>query len=250
MKLNWSSVRARRVVVAGAAVITAAVLSSAAPAAVITGFSGNTQPSHNGTDSATVNFAVFDRTGGTAGDTFDTGLSGFDSLFVAGSSSAALDTSAKYLYLYQTVANGDTNTPVFQNTVGVVQPLVSSFGSFTGTKFSTTVLGTPAGFGNTSPASVGATPVILSGQSGLTSGSISDGASSVKALYLTEVPVGGASTLWGYTSNYAPALGNTAILETTGANGTAATAVPEPTAAFGAVVAAIGLCTGRRKRRA
>jgi hypothetical protein len=248
--MTFARLRFRLAAVAAALVLPAAFATSA-PAAAIAAFSGNTQPSRNGTDSATVNFAVFDRTSGAAGDTFDTGVSGFNSLFTAGTASGAFDTSASYLYLYETVANGDTSTPVFQNTVGVVSGLVSSFGSFTGTKFSTSVLGTAAGFGNTSPASVGASPVILSGQSGLTAPSVSDGSSSVKATYFSEVPFGGASILWGYTSNVAPAIGNTAILESTGANGLAATAVPEPSAAFGAVMALAGLgASARRNRRA
>jgi hypothetical protein len=197
-----------------------------------------------------VNFAVFDHAGNSAGDSFGTGVANFDSLFTAGTSSPAFDTSASYLYLYQTVANGNTSTGVFQNTVGVTSNRVTSFGSFTGTEFSTTVLGTPAGFANPSPASTPATATILAGQSGLTApGSLTDGSSSVSAIFFSEVPFGGASILWGYTSNTPPAIGNTAILETTGANGAAATALPEPGAAC-AVMLALGAVATRKRRRA
>jgi len=145
-----SALRTPRLAAIAAAVVAAAALTASASAGSIAAFSGNTQPSKSPADSATVNFAVFNRTGGAAGDSFGTGVSSFDSFFAAGTSSGALDTSASYLYLYQTVANGNTSTGVFQNTVGVPQSLVSSFGSFTGTTFSTAVVGTPAGFGNTS----------------------------------------------------------------------------------------------------
>ena len=234
----------------------ATLLSGSAFAGSISAFSGNTQPSKpvssGGPDSATVNFAVYDRTSGVAGDTFGTGVAGFDGLFAAGSTSPALDTSASYLYLYQTVANGDQNNSIFQNTVGVPSAFVTSFGSFTGTKFSTTVLGTPAGFANPSSASTPATPTILSGQSGLTGftagNSVDKGSSSLKADFFgSEVPINGASVLWGYTSNAGPGIGNTAILETTGAGGAVATAVPEPTAAIGAVML-LGLGMRRKHR--
>lgn len=247
-------VSARLRLLAAAALATVA-FSSSAIAGAISASSGNTQPSKSPDDSATVNFAVYDRTSGAAGDTFGTGVSGFDSLFAAGTSSQGLDTSASFLYLYQTVANGNTSSNVFQNTVGVPSSLVTSFGSFAGTTFSTSVLGTAAGFANPSSASTGATPVILSGQSGLTgftgANSVSDGLSSVKANYFgTEVPFGGASVLWGFTSDTAPSLGNTAILESTGAGGTASTAVPEPSAALAGVLALGGFgAMARRKRR-
>ena len=239
--------RLRRPVLLAAALFCASA--SVASASSISAFSGNTQPAKGTGDAATVNFAVYDRAGGSAGDTFNTGLAGFDSLFTAGSGSAAFDTSASYLYLYQTVANGGLS--VFENTVGVVSPIVTSFGSFTGTSFSDTVLGSPAGFSNTSPASTGATPTINGSVSDAVAPSLLiDGSSSVQAYFFSEIPAGGKSILWGYTSNVAPQIGNTAILETTGANGSAATAiVPIPPAlcSGGLLIGAIALAKTRRR---
>ncbi|MGN6367835.1 MAG: hypothetical protein ACTHN5_06200 [Phycisphaerae bacterium] len=204
----------------------AALLSLAAAPAMassIAAFSGNTQPA-NGGDAATINFAVYSNSG-TAGDAFGTGLANFDSLFAPGSSSSGFDASAAYLYLYQTVA---TNA-VFENTVGVTPSKVTSFGTFTNTSFSTNVLGTAAGFGNTSSASTPATPVIVS-QTGLDTPNIFDGSSSVQAFFFSypsaELAAGHKTVLWGYTSNYAPIIGNTAIIDAAGANGQAATAGP------------------------
>ncbi len=232
--------------------LVAAVCLAVAPAfaSPISAFSGNTQPYNSGTtDGATVNFAVYSTAGGTAGDTFGTGVSNFDSLFTGGSGS--LDTSASYLYVYQTVANAPSGQNVFQNTVGVVAALswVTSYGRFDGTMFSSTVLGTGAGFSNApSPASTGASPVILSGQSGLTSPSMSIGSSSVKATYLSDLAYGTSSTLWGFTSNLPPHLGNTAVIEVGGANGTAPTTVPEPASLALLALAAPALALRRRKR--
>lgn len=218
------------------ALLAVVLLAGTADAAPIAAFSGNTQPfkpaSAGGPDGGTVNFAVYDRTGGTAGDPFGTGVAGLAGLFTPASSSpsATLDTSAAYLYLFQTVANSPTGESVFQNSVGIVPSTrVTSAGEFTGTDFSGVVLGAPAGFANPSPASTGVAPVILTGQAGLiTPTTLTLGASSLLARYFVpaELLNGQQSILFGYTSNFVPTFGSTAILETTGANGT----VPTPSA--------------------
>ncbi len=77
-------------------------------AGFLTGFSGNTKAENTGlTAKITKNFAVLDRLTGTStpGDVFGTGQAGFDASMIAGAGSGALDTSARYLYLYQDVAS-------------------------------------------------------------------------------------------------------------------------------------------------
>jgi len=260
MQANTFTRRPRRAVkVTGVAAAAAAVAISAltpftrsASAEAISSFSGNTQPSKNNSDSSsasgTINFAVFDRNGGVSGDAFGTGVAGIDSLLSGGS--ASLDTSASYLYLYQTVNNGNTGSGIFQTSIGVPSTFVTSFGAFNGTTFSSSVLGTPAGFADTSPASVGASPVgLLSGQSGLTSlDLINAGSSALGAYTLSDIPVGGKSVVYGYTSNAAPTIGNAAMIEATGSNGRVALA-PEPATLSLVGLAGLTLCSRRRRRR-
>ena len=74
-----------------------------AQAGLITDFAGNTQPVFtNAVGSPTgvagfINFAVFDRTGGTPGDSFDTGVANADALL----SAAGFHPNDAFLYLFQ-----------------------------------------------------------------------------------------------------------------------------------------------------
>jgi hypothetical protein len=83
-----------------------------AAAAFIQAFSGNTKAATTtGSRFVTINFAALDRlAGGTPGDVFGTGWAGFDSQFVTGGGSAAFDTTARYLYLYQPVIGAGSGT--------------------------------------------------------------------------------------------------------------------------------------------
>src|SRR4051794_9067446 len=85
------------------AAVAFTLLIAAAPAhgAFIATTLGNTNAgvySGNGVD-GTVNFAVLDKTGGTGGDTFNTGVAGFDSNL------SATNLADTYLYLYQITNN-------------------------------------------------------------------------------------------------------------------------------------------------
>jgi len=243
--------------------LTLAVVAVGAPAraAFLTTDSGNTQPYHTVPGpgvGGTVNFTVLDRTGGTAGDVFGTGIANFDALFVAAAGSGAFDASAQYLYLYQTVNNGPSagSFPISTNTVEVTPGFLTSYGTFTGTSFSTTVLGAPAGFNDPSAISTGASPVIVTGQGGLSSPGLILGSTSLRALFTPELFAGGKSVLWGYTSNRAPAIGQTGLIDGgTTSNGAVPTAagppVPEPSAVVLSLIGLpIGLLLRRRMARA
>jgi len=67
----------------------------------------------------TIYFAVLDRSKGTPGDTWGSGIKGIDKWFVAGADSddTRIDTKAKYLYLYQVVHDSGRPTPVRQVTI-------------------------------------------------------------------------------------------------------------------------------------
>jgi hypothetical protein len=223
---------------------------SSAEGAYLSEFTGNTQPGHvsppnqlNGV-TGTVSFAVFDRTGGTAGDTFGTGLADFDSRFTGGvGSSDSLDTSAKYLYLFQTTNNGPNADafPVSTNSVAWLPGRATSWGSFAGTVFTSPVLGNPAGFYMESPPSttgvVGAVVATGTGKAPY----LNPGSTSLRAFYAApgpgELTTGQNSILWGYTSNSAPVFGSTSLQDGgTSADGIAPTTstaiVPEPPAAL------------------
>jgi hypothetical protein len=114
-------------------------------------FSGNTTESNAGstqTIGGTYNFAVLDRlTGGTSDNVFGAVAdpskpynpsnpnngryaSNFDSKFEAGTGSAALDTSARYLYLVQIVNNNPSTTaPIKQLSTYLDTSLLTSWGS-------------------------------------------------------------------------------------------------------------------------
>jgi len=246
----------RRALLPAFVALSAVMATAPARAAFVTEFSGNTQPYHTVPGpgvGGTVNFAVLDRTGGTPGDTFGTGIANFDALFVAAAGSGALDTSAQYLYLYQTVNNGPSAAafPISTNTVAVTPGFLTSFGTFTGTSFSTTVVGVPAGFSDPSAVQTGASPSIVSGQNGLGTPTVILGETSLRALFNPELMAGGKSILWGYTSDRRPDIGQTGLIDGgTTSNGRVPTAtfppVPEPSAV---VLSLIGLPIGLLLRR-
>jgi hypothetical protein len=99
---------------------------------------------------ATVYFTVLDRSRfasgekrtGAADDTWNTGFENFDKVFkggvdVLGEASPALDTSARYLYLYQTVNDRQTKMPIRSTSVKLlVDPrYITSWGYFSGVSF-------------------------------------------------------------------------------------------------------------------
>jgi hypothetical protein len=215
-----------------------------AGATVYPGYSGNTYPvAPNGVDGH-VNFMVFELSG-VGNDPWGTGLSNFISHFTQGTGSPGLDTTADYLYLFQTV-NDHTNTlPFSSNSVSAVNSIVTSWGYFNGVGFTQNGVLTK---GSTAADLSGG--VYLSGASGpsgdpagkvtgdgagvaldtsaIAPTSIVLNATSLVA-YFNSLPNGSLSMLWGYTSNVAPDYASTSIggRDST-AQGTAPTMAPEP----------------------
>lgn len=117
--------------------IGAFLLAFSAEAAFLQKGCGNTRPQASQGVGSTINFAVLERTGGVPGDTWATGLGDFDSRFVRGIDyedlmSPRLDRGAKYLYLYQTVNNGEYGLPVEHSSIRLlVDPrYLTSWGYF------------------------------------------------------------------------------------------------------------------------
>jgi hypothetical protein len=141
--------------------LATSAISGRAQADYMKAFSGNTAPAsalYPGAGVAgVVDFTVLTWKG-TAGDTFGTGIPGFDTRFLPGGGSS-LDTTARYLYLFETVNNGanSANYLISQNSVFLSDPrqTATSYGTFSGTQFSTPVLGPRSPYGNLSPATVG-----------------------------------------------------------------------------------------------
>jgi hypothetical protein len=244
-----------------------------ASAGFLTG--GNTFPSSPGPPGTGVdghvNFAVFDTSGGSAGDTWGTGLAGFDAAFVAGIlASPALDTTAKYLYLYQTVNDGSNANVISTNSVSVdAVSFVTSWGHFSAVGFTQTPPGTltAAGgpyVGGTSAAAGSATvasPIFIGAGGGVaasgvaqTPTAISNTGLSIAALFFGDLLAAGeVSAVWGYTSNHGPIRSATGIIDGgTVAQGTVLVAgLPEPAslAVWAGLLSVAGL-VGFRSRRA
>jgi hypothetical protein len=86
--------------------ISIGFLTNASSAGFLDSFCGNSRAANPvGSLLLSGNFAVLDRFSGTSspGDVFGTGLAEFDNVATLGLGSAAFDTNARYLYLYQTV---------------------------------------------------------------------------------------------------------------------------------------------------
>jgi len=180
-------------------------LPSPASAGLLQAFTGNTQPG-NILDpmSGVVDFAVYNTAGGVAGDSFGTGVSGIDASLWAGA------VGSKYLYLFETVNNGNpaTYVDISQNTVRVTSALVTGEGSVAGKGFNPSPVGPLAPLGNgTAPGSpaVFGQNVAIVGFAGVVPTTVTLGGTSVQASYLgMGLLPGQSSILWGYTSNYAP----------------------------------------------
>jgi hypothetical protein len=194
------------------------------------------------------------------GDTFGTGLAGFDAHFVAGVGSGPLSTGSKYLYLFQTVNDGASTTGITTNSVSVDTGFVTSHGVFAGTGFTQAGVKTAAGGpyigvggapGNTAPAStVGSAPGVALNAAAVGPSFTTFGSNSVIAFFFPPLAQGSTSAIWGYTSDMAPTFQTTGILDHgTTADGTVPSATPEPASLVLGVFGVLGLVGyGRRKR--
>jgi hypothetical protein len=233
--------------------LAAVVLGSAsAQASLITDFAGNTQPVFTNAAGSPVgvagfiNFAVFDRTGGTSGDSFNTGVTNADTIL----STAGFHPNDAFLYLFQ-VTNHLTNPltsgpapPISTTTVSVVRSNVDGFGSlvgigaaFNGTPLNGgdpgTTFGPPAAAGNQSPAVIGVSGASASFGTVVTTATVT--LPTPTSLLADFVPAGsilagGRSDIFGYTSNFAPALTTGSLQDDgTSAVGTVpSNVIPEP----------------------
>ncbi|MGE3817870.1 MAG: hypothetical protein AB7I30_00395 [Isosphaeraceae bacterium] len=114
------------------ALTVAVALSASAPARadLIGNFSGNTHPrtsTQPGAD-AVINFAVFNKTNGVAGDTFNTGFANFDTALL----NAGIDPTHPFLYLFQ-VVNLSTTEQVISASMAVQPGTVATRGVLTNT---------------------------------------------------------------------------------------------------------------------
>ncbi len=229
------------------AVIAVAAIGGEARAGFI--LSGNTHPGigfSGGTNSAVVAFAVYQLSGGSYG-VDPSGASAVNSVF---------GNTAQYLYLFSAFNDGGS-VPITDNSVSILAAnriTVGQLNAGSGLVFGN--LYSPAGSATSvSPENVlNVNPTFAAG--GTPIFSINTLPFSLDAQYAvgTWLPTGGTSVVWGYTSNLAPIVGTTGIID----HGTAATgsvpeasAVPEPSTVIMALMAVpAGLALYRRRRSA
>jgi len=222
--------------------------------------SGNTYPqSTSSIVDGHVNFMVVDLIGATTGE-----LNALSTKFVAASGSPGFDTSASYLYLFQTVNDGTNTLGISQNTVGVDPSQVTSYGGF---KLGFTQGGilTAAGgpyLGGTSAAPGDPSGEITGAGGGYAANPAAVGpsglvlnASSLSANYNNSLAAGKVSNIWGYTSDVAPTQWTSTGIQDGGTNdqGTVPSnsRVPEPAtlvvwSVLGAGAAGIAVLRRRR----
>ena len=229
-----------------------AMLAATAPsrADLIGDYSGNTHPQLSpqpGVDSI-INFAVFDRTGGTTGDSFGIGLAGIDTVlsnagFVIGNAAAS-----PYLWLFQ-IANaptsGTTDVSILFGAPGSVVtstgilPSQYSLNDSGGAVTFSNPFGTAAAAGNPSGDSTnptGGPAWIVSGQNNTKQPTSLDlFPSALDAIFSNPgLQPGEVSSIYGFSSTEGPSSFSLAhVAGATGASGTSAdgytpSAVPEP----------------------
>jgi hypothetical protein len=139
---------------------TAASRSAVKPAGVVA----------EGAIGGTIYFMVLDRTEGTKGDAWGTGVSNFDGNFVPArdSNGKALYTGARYLYLYQVINDSGRTGRIQTATIRLLVPpdLITSWGHFVertkGKKAEKTVgVGFSMAFPNTDPKTRDKAPAIV-----------------------------------------------------------------------------------------
>jgi hypothetical protein len=231
-------------------------------AAFIAADSGNTNISSNppvvGGVDGTINFGVELNTGA--------GFSPTSGTFVAGTGSGALDTTAKYLYLYQVTNNGSISASISSASIGINTGSATSYGYFTGSTLSDNagevrgtplpvgndfgtdgavfVNGAPANLGVVTPGMVAATGTGVQVPKVPTSVSINGTGSSLVVSWTaasgTSSPIanGGRSVVFGFTSNLSPAILIGSIVDhgSTG-NGHVISTSPEPGSFLAAAIA-------------
>lgn len=215
-------------------ILTIAAILLAVPAAAhadfLAGFTGNTSPgvlSSTGGLDGTINFTVLDKLYDIRGDAWGSGFSGFNAAFRPGVDqnnrpSPALDVRAKYIYIYQVVNDGPTQTPIDLTAVRLyVDPsYITSWGTLSNLGFAdiegevsaTNVFGKPHDFANPAGMNTDVTdPKIISlvGSPDVPKNPdyVTLYRESVEAEWSTAINAGQRSSLFCFTSNLPPGPG-------------------------------------------
>lgn len=241
------------------AALSALLFQVSARADLDIGFGGNTQPQIStsaGTTQGFINFAVFNTTGGTVGDHFGTGLAGIDTALAA----AGFNTSSNFLYLFQDVNVG---TDIASSSVNVNGAQVTGHGILSGIAYAQVTSANPflggsaAAPGNISGAVTDATQgdATATTLSGLVTPSLLtlNSTSLVASFSPAFSGLNTRTSLWGYTSNFAPAFTLGSIQDSgVAANGTVPgnlNAVPEPSTLLVSMVGGLGFIGYGLRRR-
>jgi hypothetical protein len=214
----------------------ALLLGAGTPAQASLMVGGNTrpqfQPGGNGVDGF-VDFGVYNTAGGSAGDTYGTGLAGIDAAILAGFGAPA--GTGSFLYLYE-ISNKSSSFGIAAGSLPGDSSSVLAFGTLAGKSFndaagpasSTNPFGTAASPGDPSAISTGVTSPGIVVNGAVITPLVSSGGGSVNAFFFpTSLSTGQTSALFGYMSKMAPSLALASIQGGGASGGTGAAGTVE-----------------------
>jgi len=242
------------------------LVSQTAYAGYLNSFSGNS--SFGSTTNAVglyAGFAVLDRLTGASsrGDAFGTGKTAFDTAALKGAGSAAFDTSARYLYLYQMISSPNSAAAFGGGDFGDGQPRFTSVTSYAqwnlflsddGGKFTVAnafgIDGIP--FVNLAPANLGVvSPNVIAADSPIQKVAILSRTNTAFQMQFPSVLSPGQTTqLVGFTSNMPPEIiGSNQTPGPFVALGHVPAPVPEPSTVLLFSTGGLALFAATRRRR-
>ena len=231
---------------------------STTKAGYLEAYSGNTRASIINVGQLATEFAVLDQFNGNSspGDVFGTGLPNFDNLAVGLNGSTMIDTSARYLYLYQEVISPTSPDAFVDEVFGDSTQRflhVTSFAAWNavlsddnGPVTTANDFGTDGvAYAPSASANLGVTdPSVASTTQVLNQVFLSSTPTELESSFY--IPPGYTSQLYGFTTNTPPTL-LAQVEQPNFAAGTIPVPVPEPSSALLACLACLGtLCAGRR----
>lgn len=234
---------------AAALVVPFMMAASSAHAGFILVEAGNTNPGGvAGAPAAEIEFAVFRNDGA--------GFGALAPFFGGGIGSGAFDPNATFIYLYGVTNTGTVgiSASTISTTQNIAGTLVTSFGIFSGLELNT--FAPPAPVGNPSPASIAGGVIVTNpGSPPLAGPQVTLGPVGLTAFWFVPLFPGQTSSMFGFTSDFAPKLGTQTVTNGTPTFGTVPVPdpqhfvrTPEPSSIALLGLGALGLLVARRRK--